>query len=457
MNSADDNIPLFLGDRGEGERFIPVTRFALKERLIAEEAEWNNSGQSILTALDYLATWRHKEYNDRLLKLKEYYLPFSPDRDSQRILEYSAAEIADFQSHLVTDLGEVLDQANYNEIASSDLDLLLFSENTNGLEMSVNLSEYELVLMAYRGKIFQRNIVRNPRWLYLRKQAVVTPIFQRLFLLVKLKTEEARIAEIMAERKCSAKKATKIMQRYRKKLPKNDDGGFIYLKMFKNIAVSDLGMMLPNTDIKMTLMDKWRIGLVAGTGTALAGTGAYASLTTGMTIATSISASILAVFGTVIGGMLIGPLSFLLALAGIGGVALRQVMGFFNTRNKYLLTLADKLYFHSLADNRAVLTLVSDRAEEEDIKEEMLLFYFLSKTPTKRDNFNQLAKEIEHFLLTRFNVIVSYDIYDAFSRLQEDGLVEQRPDGVIKAKTPKEATMMLDDNWQRHFSKYRVT
>ena len=379
-----------------------MTRFALKECLKSEEQDWNKSGQSIITVLDYLASWRHQEYNNRLLKLKEYYLPFSPDRDSRRILKYSHTEMDDFQAHLVDELGQVLDQANYTELSEKDLDALLFAEHSKGLEVTVNLSEYELVLMAYRGKIFEKKIVRNARWLYFTKKVVTTPIFQRLFLLVKLKDEDSRIAEIMDERKCSIQKARKIMRRYRKKLPKNDDGGFIYLKMFKNIPVADLGMMLPNTDIKMTMMDKWRIGLVAGTGTALAGTGAYASLTTGMTIATSMSGGIIAIFGTVIGSMLIGPLSFLLALAGLGGVALRQVMGIFNTRNKYLLTLADKLYFHSLADNRAVLTLVTDRAEEEEIKEEMLLYYFLRKSPTLRKEFNQLAKEIEHFLLTRF-------------------------------------------------------
>jgi hypothetical protein len=41
-------------------------------------------------------------------------------------------------------------------------------------------------------------------------------------------------------------------------------------------------------------------------------------------------------------------------------VIFRQVMSFFNTRNHYMMLLAQNLYFCSLANNRGALTLIAD-------------------------------------------------------------------------------------------------
>ena len=43
----------------------------------------------------------------------------------------------------------------------------------------------------------------------------------------------------------------------------------------------------------------------------------------------------------------------------------RQVIRFFNTRNRYMMVLAHNLYFGSLANNRGALTLIADRARRK--------------------------------------------------------------------------------------------
>ena len=70
----------------------------------------------------------------------------------------------------------------------------------------------------------------------------------------------------------------------------------------------------------------------------------------------------------------LGDAQLVMALAGLGGVAVRQASAFINQRNRYMVVMARNLYFHSMADNRGVMTLLADRAAEEDIKEEMLLY-----------------------------------------------------------------------------------
>ena len=68
---------------------------------------------------------------------------------------------------------------------------------------------------------------------------------------------------------------------------------------------------------------------------------------------------------------------------------MRQATNFINQRNRYMVVMARNLYFHAMADNRGVMTLLADRAAEEDIKEEMLLYSVLAK---ERINIRDLKR-----------------------------------------------------------------
>ena len=121
-----------------------------------------------------------------------------------------------------------------------------------------------------------------------------------------------------------------------------------------------------------------------------------------------------------------------MALGGLGAVFFRQVMNFFNTRNKYMMQLAQNLYFQSLSNNRGALTLLIDRAEEEDIKEDILLYSLLLKERVYRTEIDDAKQAIEQFLLAEFGVKVGFDIPDAINRLSRDGLVREMPDGELR-------------------------
>ena len=83
------------------ETFIPDTRFALIDTL-AREAETHGDRKEITSFFRFLGQWRHLEYQRRLLELKEHYLPFSPDRDTVKVLEYSRDELNSYQGELIT-------------------------------------------------------------------------------------------------------------------------------------------------------------------------------------------------------------------------------------------------------------------------------------------------------------------------------------------------------------------
>lgn len=112
------------------------------------------------------------------------------------------------------------------------------------------------------------------------------------------------------------------------------------------------------------------------------------------------------------------------------------------------MTLAQNLYFHNLANNRGVLTLLVDRAEEEDIKEELLLYNYLVRNKDQGTNLSTAKADIETFLQREFGVDISFDLEDGFSRLVRDGLVEKTADGSYKVLPPERAVTQLKRLWR---------
>ena len=135
------------------------------------------------------------------------------------------------------------------------------------------------------------------------------------------------------------------------------------------------------------------------------------------------------------------------AVAGFGGVALRQATNFINQRNRYMVVLAQNLYFHAMADNQGVMTLLADRAAEEDLKEEMLLYSVLAREPVNTAELGRVDSMIEELLNRTFGVNADFDVEDALQRLKQEGIVAELPDGTLRALPPREAALRIDKLW----------
>jgi hypothetical protein len=112
-----------------------------------------------------------------------------------------------------------------------------------------------------------------------------------------------------------------------------------------------------------------------------------------------------------------------------------------------MFVLAQNLYFHAMADNRGVMTLLADRAAEEDVKEEMLLYSLLAKERVNIADLHQVDEAIEDYLKDAFSIEVDFDVADALRRLRADGIVEELPGGVLQALPPREAAQRIDKLW----------
>ena len=413
-------------DPKKRETFIPIARFALMDRLTAPEVWPAGKAADARRFFRYLDYWRHQQYTSRILELEQSYEAFSPDSDLLQTRKYTEADRKRMQRRVVEGMEHLLQQANFRRISTEDVSQILTRESHYGLDLHVDFSVFEEVLIYFRGASSRRD--QRRRWQkFMRKEQFDVPIFQRLFLLFKLKPFEAHVREVMEKQRLSHQEAKKIVTNLRQPLPPGVRETDIYMKLFKNIPRSDLEMIFPNTRVKFRMMDKLKLGATSSVGL-------------GMGVASS-AGKLALIFSN--------PLGAATAVAGLGAVIGRQVVGFMNQKQRYMVVMAQNLYFHSMADNRGVMIKIADRAAEEDVKEEMLLYAVLAKERARKSDLPAIDRAIEQYLSAVFDVSVDFDLTDALKRLVHDGLVRIEADGTLTTLPPREAALHLDHLWDK--------
>jgi hypothetical protein len=406
------------------ETFIPLTKSALIRRLTSPGAWPNGDHADARKFYQYLDHWRRQSYNYGLREIDQAYEAFSPDTDLLSTRAYTATERTEMQARIVAHMQHLLLHANYRQIDPKQIALILTKDSAYGLDLHVDLSAFEELLIYYRGASTKRETRRVPKKFY-RKVEFEVPIYRRLFVLFKIKPFATRVAELMATESMSRKEAERKVHKMRASLPIEVKSDLIYMKMFKNMPRSDIEMIFPNTRVKFRLFDKLKLGVTSGAGLGMGAFGAAGKIALAAT----------------------NPLAAAGAVAGFSGVAVRQGVAFINQRQKYMVVMAQNLYFHALADNRGVMIKLADRAAEEDVKEDMLLYGVLAKTAVNRRELQQVDDAIERYLKLTFDIDVDFDLSEALGRLVADGLVTEDADGNLLTLPPAAAAAHIDNSW----------
>lgn len=407
------------------EKFLPLTRAALLDRLTRPENWPAGEAQNVRRFMRYLDYWRRHSYTARLIELEQAYEPFAPDSDLKTTRSYSESDRAAMQQRVVSGMSALLEQGNFTRVKADDIHLILTEDSHYGLDLHVDLHAFEEALIYYRGATTRIEERRNPRRLWLTHKKVEVPVFQRLFLLFKLKPFDIRVSEVMEQQGISKRKAEKLVRKARALLPKSVTNDRIYMKLFKDMPRTDVEMIFPNTRVKFRRWDKIRFGVSASGGVGMG------------------------VFGTISKiALMSNPATMLGTLAAFGGVLARQVSSFVAQRNRYMVVMAQNLYFHSMADNRGVMTLLASRAAEEDMKEEILLYCALAQGPVPADDIERIDRTIEAYLKDTFGLDIDFDVRDALSRLRADGIVTE-VDGMLTTLSPVQAAAHVDELWDR--------
>jgi len=414
------------------KRFIPVSKQEIVADLLAD-SNWNDNEKKLFNDFcQIFAALYHYKFHCHLEELKRCYTAFNPDSDIVSKHEYSSEQLQENEAILVKDMRELLNNANYEALEIDDINLALSSESYSGLNVSVDLDDFEQLIVYYRGLATKIEQKRHWTSLYLRKKTFEVPIYKRMFMLLKLKSEAKRIQELVtAKGEKFEKKVKKQVYKSRKSLPADLNEQHIFLKLFKNIPRSDLEMLFPNRNVKLRLFDKIRLAITGGTGTII---------------------GIISTAGKIATITLLSPTAIIGAFVGLLGIIFRQIMNIFTQRNKYMMVLSQNLYFHNLDNNSGVMSYLIDNAEDEEGKEVILAYYFLHNNPDKNLTQTELDNIVEQYIKDKYGVTIDFEVDDGVKKLRNEGILLEQADGVLKVLDLQKSCERIDEEWDNFFT-----
>jgi hypothetical protein len=411
-----------------GAAFIPVSRNDIIEALLAPEF-WRGEEERAIAkdVFRRIGCLRQHRSAVTLNEMSEVYDPFNPDDETVNLYTLNRKTQVEQRRVFNNRLRTLVSSANYNELDDDAIEAVLDQCSPDGVHVDVDFSEYDLRLLFCRGESEIHRSKRDVRWAYLKRHYYTVSIYRRLIMAIKFKPDDIRVAELMSEHNITVEKARKLLRKLRITMPPGVSSDHIYIKVFKDIPQLDVEMLFPNIQVRMKYRDKVQLG-----GSAFMGFVSWLLSTVTKLLAT----------------VALSPIMLVTALiTGFGGIMYAQIRNFFVTRDRYRMQLAQNLYFQNLANNQGALAMMVDEAEEEDVKEEALLYAHLLGDTFNVSQLDALREHINAFLKDKFAVEVNFDIHDALARLIDNRIVSQSADGVLRAKPLKEANEHLHRVW----------
>ncbi len=367
----------------------------------------------------------HFEYHRNLETLKNCYAPFNPDADTRLRTQYTSEQKRQLHKELVTELTAVLNAANFEQITAEDLEQALAEESLFKIRLEVDFNDFDDVIFFRRGESVKQETLVT---LYgLRKKRFRFTNYDRVAVYIKFKEQ-----------------------------PYFDEGnrrslnflpGSTIIKLFKNVPKADLEMLFPNSKVRMKTIDKLIIGVPA----AVSGI---------VVIVTKLGATLILMASVVAFWLGLSKeetqlnqkhlIALGAGLATLGGFLFRQISKFKNRKIRFMKALSDNLYFKNQDNNAGVFYHLIDAAEEEEVKEAILAYFFLlmENQPTEKETLDDL---IEKWFEARWNCKIDFEIDDALKKLERLELVT-RNGAALQCLPLTDAKRQLDHIWDNYFT-----
>lgn len=414
------------GSTGTPQRFIPFRRSDLVD-MLADDGRLPPEDQRDLRALAHLlSAVFHHEFHARLEELKDAYAPFDPDPDTRTVRRITDDERAAAHERMVAELQTLLEDGNFEQVTQEELDAAFEEESLLDLELVVDDDHFDQALFFRRGQTTRQREVRT--LLGLRRRTITFTNYEKVLVLVTFRGPEHFPDDEVDD------------------LP--FEPGSTILKLFQDVPRADLEMLFPNAEPRMRTMDKLLIGVPA--------------LISGIVV---VSTKLLTTLGllALLGGFLIGvrdePVELDQAtlvtlgagLASVGGYLTRQFTKFKSRKVEFMRALADNLYFRNLDNDVGVFHHLVDAAEEEEVKEALLGWYFL-RVAERPLTMRELDDAVEGWLADRWDCRMDFEVDDGVAKLRMLRLVEQDDGGRMTAVDAREAMRRLDERWDAYFT-----
>jgi hypothetical protein len=406
------------------ETFIPfpareVAQMCLRDGRLAEgdHAAFHSVSQ-------LLSSIFHFEFHRELENLKTAYAPFDPDTDTRSITSLSEEEKRTSQTRLFSGLSHVLEKANYHPLGTEDLKRAMSESSLFKIRLDVNFDDFEDIVFFVRGE--RQGSEEVPKLFGLKKETVTFALYERVAIYVRFK--EATYFEAQGRKRLEFVPGSTVM------------------KLFRNVPKADLEILFPNVQVKMRAVDKLIIGIPAAIG------GIAMLVTKLLSVILLIVGLILFWLGMKSEQPNIDSKQLIAAGAGIAaaaGYVLKQVSKFKNRKIRFLKALTDQLYFKNLDNNSGVIFQLISGAEEEELKEALLGYYFLLTSASPLSS-TQLDDSIEKWFETQWKCRLDFDVTDALEKLERLGLASHTS-GAWSATPLTEAQQKLDATWDGYY------
>ncbi|XP_052232684.1 transmembrane protein 143-like isoform X1 [Dreissena polymorpha] len=370
------------------ERYIPLTRKSVIRQLMQKEdfltAEEKKYYEDFTLSLDSAIV---NKYNGVLQELKNLFDPINPDKDTIETRKWNPRERQDSEFWLLQRLEDLMEKANFHELPQPIVERAMQEHEVgDGIRVAVDTTKYDVLKFWALGR--EKIPVTLPwyRALFQRPKTVKPKLYyKRIVVAIRFKRDQKLI-----------------------------------LKSFKEIPVNSLEMILPDGKLKIGKFDK-RI------------------FTASVTLATL---GVIAKVVTVLASM---NVDWTLMMTGVTGLlAAQRWTSYKNKRNQYLADLSRLLYFKNVANNRGLLALLVDRAEDETFKQALLVYTFLlanrpasmldqrslEMSPNELGGLSrlQLEERVEQYIYKVTGTQVEVDSAEAIMLLKKFGIVSEQDD-----------------------------
>jgi hypothetical protein len=348
----------------------------------------------------------HTIYLDELRRLKEAYATFDPDAEPKPLHKPTDEQRATDLDDLFKTFVSLMERANYTHLSRPELEKVMEGASSWGIDMDVAWEAFDKVEVFYRGKGKSKRS-RRRWWKLWKREELTVQTFGRVVVVLKQKPHE--------------------------RLGPDADVESVFLKLFKDIPTQDIEMLLPGGRIKMPKFDRWKLGGSVGS-------------TIGYVL-WKLWDSFAAVGGALLAGgyaALFGPLVL------IGGYGYKTWYSFQVAKQTYSLQLTQSLYYQNLDNNGGVVFRLLDEAEEQEIREVLMSYFYLWRYAGERGwTEKELDDYIEMDLERRLKMEVDFEIDDAIRKLEAAGIVENA-DGRYRAIPIDKAQEKLDRLWMQY-------
>jgi len=398
-------------------RFIPYRKHDIVEMCL-QDKQLAGQEDSFHNLYYMLSSIFHFEFHQVIESLKDSYAPIDPDADTINFENDKPLTNLNF----VELLEGLLEKANYERVTENDLNQALNESSLFKIRLHVDFDDFSEVLLFSRGESTKQETIKS--WFGLITKTIEFTNYERVVVYLRFKDD---------------------YQQNDSSLP-NCKAGSTLLKLFQNVPKADLEMLFPNTSVRMRTIDKLLIGIPA-------------MISGGIILTTKLGASLILI-GSLIGfwiGLSSQPvdlnktaiMTLLAGVAALGGYLWKQFNSFKNRKLKFMQTLTQNLYFKNLDNNAGVFHRLANDAEEEECKEAILAYYFLliNEQPLSRKELDDM---IEHWMLTKWDCEIDFEIDDALNKLLALKLVEETDDK-LNAISIDDGIQLLDERWDDYF------